>query len=119
VEKHSRPDTAVVAVPFEALDELEQHGLASSLPVFRGTAVEAVISVGIDSAALVTLLQAPDSIRAFATWLRARCSRSRNTIDIVAKRGDRRMHLTVDGDIDIGIIADFIAAAFEDPNQQP
>jgi hypothetical protein len=42
-----------------------------------------------------------------------------NTIDIVAKRGDRQMRLTVDGDIDSSLVADFIAGAFADENRQP
>ena len=106
----------IVAVPFEAVDELESQGLATAVQVFRGgTAMEAVLSVGMDSAALVTLIQAPDAIRAFAAWVRDGCSRSGDKIDIVAKRGDRRVRLTVDGDVDVAIVADFIAAAFGDP----
>lgn len=119
MRKQDHPNTAIVAVPIETVDDLERQGIASPLPVFRGTALEAVVSVGMDSAALVTLMQAPDSIRAFAAWVRARCSRSSSTIDIVAKRGDRQMRLTVDGDIDISLVTDFIAEAFADENRQP
>ena len=110
---------AIVAVPFEMVDELECEGLASSVPVFRGAVIEAAITVGTDSAALVTLMQAPESLRAFATWIRRRCARSSDTIDISAKHGDRRMHLTIDGNIDIGLVADFLAAVFEDHNPKP
>ena len=67
-----------------------------------------------DAAALVTLLQAPDSIRAFAAWIRGRGARSGDSIELSMKRGNRRMRLTVDGDIDIRIVADFLAAAFTD-----
>jgi hypothetical protein len=111
-------DTVVVAVPFGAMHELEQEGLASPLPVFRGAVFDAVVTVGMDSASLVTLLQAPDSIRAFAAWVRNRCARSGDSIELYARRGSRKMHLTVDGDIDIGVVADFLAAAFADRGSQ-
>jgi len=29
------------------------------------------------------------------------------------------MHLTIDGNIDIGLVADFLAAVFEDHNPKP
>lgn len=109
----------VVAVSFDMADELEREGLASPLPVFRGSGIEAVVAVGMDSAMLVTLLQAPDAIRAFADWIRTFCARRSDTIDISAKRGDRRVHLTVNGDIDISLVTDFLAAAFTDQHSQP
>jgi hypothetical protein len=103
---------AIVAVPFDAVDELEREDLAQALPVFRGAAFDAVVTIGMDSAALVTLLQAPDSIRAFAAWVRHRYANSENSVSINAKRGKRHVYLKVDGDIDVGIIADFLMAAF-------
>ncbi len=115
-------DTAeamIVAVPFDAVRELEHERLAFRMPVFRGTALDAVVTVGMDSAALVTLLQAPDSVRAFATWVRHRCARSRESMELSARRGDRRVHLTVNGDIDIGVVAEFLAAAFADRGSEP
>jgi len=115
-----RADTMIVAVPLGAVSELEHEGLAFPVPVFRGAALDAVVSIGMDSAALVTLLQAPDSIRAFAAWIRHRCASSGDSIEVSATRGDRRVHLKVDGDIDIdvGIVADFLAAAFADHESQ-
>jgi len=110
---------AIVAVPADAVLELERLELAFPVPVLRGAALDAVVRVGVDSAALVTLLQAPDSVRAFAKWLRDRCGRSRNSIELVARRGGRRAHLTVDGDIDVGIVANFLQAAFADQDAQP
>jgi len=109
----------VVAVPLDAVRELEHEGLAFPPQVFRGAALDAVVSVGMDSAALVTLLQAPDSLRAFAAWIHHRCARSADSIEVIATRGNRRVHLKVDGDIDIGIISDFLAAAFAGRESQP
>jgi len=102
----------IVAVPVDAARELDREGLASPLPVLRGAALDAVVTVGMDAAAFVTLLQAPDSIRAFAVWVRTRCAHSGDSIELTATRGDRRVHLTVDGDIDVKVVAEFLAAAF-------
>jgi hypothetical protein len=114
-----KADTVIVAVPFDAVRELENEGLAFSLPVFRGATLEAVVSIGMDSAALVTLLQAPDSVRAFAAWIRRRYASSGNSIEVTATRGNRRIHLKVDGDIEVGVVADFLATAFADHESQP
>jgi hypothetical protein len=114
-----RDEAVIVAVPLDAVRELEREGLALPLPVFRGPVLDAVVMVGMDSAALVTLLQAPDSIRAFAAWVRDRCARSGSSIELSAKRRGRRVHLTVDGDVDIHAIADFLVAAFADHDSQP
>jgi len=111
-------NSVIVAVPLDAVGELEREGLASPLPVFRGAAIEAVVTIGMDSAALVTLLQAPDSVRAFAAWIRTRCTRASNSIEISAKHGDRRVHLTVEGGIDVSVVADFLTAAFADQSSQ-
>jgi hypothetical protein len=109
----------IVAVPFDAVRELEQERLALPRPVFRGAALDAVVAVGMDAAALVTLLQTPDSVRAFATWVRDRCTQSRDSIELSARRGGRQVRLTVDGDIDVGVVADFLAAAFADRDTEP
>ena len=114
VHVEDRAEAAIVAVPFDAVRELERERLALPLPVLRGTVLDVAVTVGMDSAALVTLLQAPDSIRAFAAWVRDRCARSSNSIELSAKRGGRRVRLKVDGDIDVGVVADFLAAAFAD-----
>jgi hypothetical protein len=114
VRVEDRAEAAIVAVPFDAVRELERERLALPLPVLRGTVLDVAVTVGMDSAALVTLFQAPDSIRAFAAWVRDRCARSGNSIELSAKRGGRRVRLKVDGDIDVGVVADFLAAAFAD-----
>ena len=102
----------IVAVPANAVPELEREGLADPLPVFRGAALDAAVTVGTDAAALVTLLQAPDAIRAFAAWMRGRWMRSGDSIDLAVTHGNRRVHLTVDGDVDIEAVAGFLTAAF-------
>jgi hypothetical protein len=114
-----RPETMIVAVPVDAARELQRKELAFPLPVFRGVVLDAVVTVGMDAAALVTLLQAPDSIQAFAAWVRDRCTRSGDSIELKARRGDRSVHLTVDGDIDIDVVAAFLVAAFEDHDPRP
>ena len=119
VAVEDRTDAAVVAVPFDAVPELDTEGLAFPLPVFRGAVLDSVVTIGMDSAALVTLLQTPDSVRAFAAWIRDRCSRSGESIEVSARRGTRRVHLTVDGDIDVSLVAEFLAAAFSEHDHQP
>jgi hypothetical protein len=119
VPMEDRPEAVTIAVPFDAVRELEQEGLAFSRFVLRGTALDAVVTVGMDSAALVTLLQAPDSVRAFAGWVRNRCARSGDSIELSARRGGRQVHLTVNGDIDVAVIAEFLIAALADRGSQP
>jgi hypothetical protein len=119
VDRGNDQKIAIIAVPFDAVEELERENLASVLPVSGGAAIEAIVMVGTDSAMLVTLLQAPDAVRGFAAWIRNRCLRESSTIDITAKRGDRRVHLTVGGDIDVRIVADFLAAALADERRSP
>jgi hypothetical protein len=110
---------AIIAVPFDAVRELESEELAFSVPVFRGAALDVVVSVGMDSAALVTLFQAPDSVRAFAAWIRDRCKRSGDSIEVSAVRGGQRVWLKATGDIDPSVVANFLAAAFADHESQP
>jgi hypothetical protein len=111
VEETTEPQRAVVAVSADAAAELEREGLAERLPAFRG--LEAVFAVGADAATLVTLLQTPDAIRAFAAWIRTRCTRSGTSVDITINRGKKRLH--VEGDeISIESVANFIAAAFKE-----
>jgi hypothetical protein len=107
-----------VAVPADAVGELERAGLAYHRPVFRGAALDAVVTVGMDASALVTLLQAPDAVRAFAAWVRGWNLRSGNSIELSARRGDRRVRLTVDGDVDVSVVADFLASAFADQDSK-
>jgi hypothetical protein len=104
----------IIAVPADAARELEHQELARRLPVVRGAVFDSLVSVGTDAAVLVTLLQAPGSVRAFAAWLRSRSARSEDSIELTAKLGDRRAHLTITGDIDISVVTEFLDAAFGD-----
>lgn len=105
---------AILAVPVEMVEELEENGLAFPLPVLRGAAIESVVAVGANAAMLITLLQAPDSVRAFAAWVRQRCMSSGESVELTARRGGRRVHLVVEGDVDLSVVADFLTGAFED-----
>jgi hypothetical protein len=107
-------EQVVVAVPADVVPELEREGLAERLPAFRGPALDAVVSVGTDAATLITLLQAPDAIKAFAAWIRTRCMRSRTSIEITVRSGNRRLHIDGDGDIAVQAVADFLTAAFRE-----
>lgn len=113
-----RAEVMIVAVPFDAVRELESEELAFPLPVLRGTALDAVVTVGTDAATLVSLLQAPDAIKAFAAWVRERCTRSGDSIELSARSGDRKIHLRVDGRIDVGLVADFFTAAMQSDDTQ-
>jgi hypothetical protein len=115
---HDEAEAMIVAVPFDAVSELANERLASPLPVFRGAALDAVVTVGTDAATLVSLLQAPDAIRAFATWVRSRCERSGDSIELTARSGHRRVSLKVDGRIDAAIVADFLKAAMKSDDNQ-
>ena len=115
---HYKAEAMIVAVPFDAVSELANERLASPLPVFRGAALDAVVTVGTDAATLVSLLQAPDAIRAFATWVRSRCERSGDSIELTARSGHRRVSLKVDGRIDAAIVADFLKAAMKSDDTQ-
>jgi hypothetical protein len=112
------PGEFTVAVPFDAVPDLEYQGLAHALPVLRGAAFDAVVTVGTDAATLVSLLQAPDAIRAFAVWVRGRCGRSGERIELSARSGGRDIYLKVDGHIEADVIADFLAAALRDASSK-
>jgi hypothetical protein len=62
----SMSDTAkviIVAVPTDAVRELQSRNLAFPLAVPHGTAFDAVATVGADAATLVSLMQAPSTLR--------------------------------------------------------
>jgi hypothetical protein len=69
--------------------------------------------------AVTTMREAVDATPArhpdrAAAWVRARCVRSGSSIELRARRGDRRIQLRVDGDIDVDVVAEFLTAAFAD-----
>ena len=111
MEEITEPRRAIVAVSSDAAAELERAGLADRLPAFRG--LEAVFAVGADAATLITLLQTPDAIRAFAAWIRARCARTGTSVDITIRRDSRTIHVQGNG-VSIESVADFISAAFKE-----
>lgn len=106
------PAAFLVAVPEEAVDELVADGLAFVVPTIRGPVLEAVATIGSNSAVLVTLMQAPDTVRAFAAWTVSWARKRAETIEISARRGDRRLELRVDGDVPVEAVAEFLTAAF-------
>lgn len=108
----------IVAVPSDSVSELESRGLAFPVSVFRGGALDAIVTVGTDAAALVSLLQAPDAIRAFADWIRGRCQRREDSIELSVWSGGKRIYLKVNGHIDIAMVEDFIASALPDEDRQ-
>jgi hypothetical protein len=118
MEDRSDRHAVIVAVPADGVLELERTGLAFPLPIFRGAALDAVVTIGTGASVLVTLLQAPESVRSFAAWVRDRCARSSDSIELKATRGGLQVRLTVVGDIDINVIADFLVAAFEDDSHR-
>lgn len=101
----------VVAVPDDAVDELVGNGLASEIPTLRGPVLDAVLTVGVDSAALVTLLQTPDTLRTFAAWVRQRATAHRDEIRISARREGRVVELQVRGDVPVDTVATFLSDA--------
>lgn len=113
------PAAVVIAVPEDTVDDLVDAGLVRDLPTLRGPVFDAVVTVGMDSAALVTLMQTPDAVRAFAAWLTERVRRRKDTITIAGNRNGRSLRLEVDGDVPVEAISDFLLAAFRIPAAQP
>jgi len=101
----------LIAVPEDTVDELVSADLVRELPTLRGPVFDAVVTVGMDSAALVTLMQAPDAIRAFATWLTEWVRGKQDGITITANHDGRSLHLEVKGSVPIEAVSDFLTAA--------
>jgi|HubBroStandDraft_2_1064218.scaffolds.fasta_scaffold1558348_1 hypothetical protein len=112
-----RPDlqAAVIAVPNDAVYELEQLGLAFSV---RGPALQAAVTIGTDAATLVTLVQAPETIGAFARWVAGRCGRSSDSVELIARRQGKLVRIAVTGDVEPRAIAEFIERAITDMDDQ-
>jgi hypothetical protein len=113
-----RPERMIVAVPFDVVSELESANLAFPVRVVRGAVLDTVVTVGTDAATLVSLLQAPDAIRAFATWVSGKCKRSGDSIELSVRSGDRRIVLKVNGHVDAKVVADFLMAAMQGDRAQ-
>src|SRR5260370_23606736 len=63
------PAAVLIAVPEDAVDEMADEGLVRVIPTLRGPVFDTVVTVGVDSATVVTLMQAPGQVRAFSAWL--------------------------------------------------
>jgi hypothetical protein len=108
------PDVKIM-VPRDAVAELELAGIATRQPAMRGPELDALVTVGTDSAALVTLLQAPDAVRAFAAWICGRRKKFGDSIEVSARRDGRSVHLVVDGGIEIEAVTEFLAKVLGEP----
>jgi hypothetical protein len=105
---------ALVAVTGDMADDLNRTGLAEPLPTLRGAVIAAAIVVGTDAATIVTLMQTPEAIRAFAGWLHDRFSRRGDGIKIQGRRHGITVTLQVDGSVPVEIITGFIAEVLSD-----
>jgi hypothetical protein len=118
-EVSPRPSQVVVAVPEEVLDELLERALVRPIPRVRGPLIDAAVVIGSDAAVLVTLLQAPDTVRSFASWLVDRVRKKGDMLTIKAKQGERLLVLRIDGEVDMDAVARFLEGAFrESPSNQ-
>jgi hypothetical protein len=122
--EEEEPLGILVAVPEDGVDELVSAGLVKVIPTIRGAVLDAVVTVGSDAAVLVTLLQAPQTIREFAGWVVARCHRRKTTLVITARRGEQHLELRVDGDIPVEAVTRFLVDAVgqistDIPDSQP
>jgi len=101
----------LIAVPTGAVEELERSGLAWSVPTVRGPLLDAVVTVGVDSAALVTLLQTPFTVRDFAVWISGWARRTGDSIQVTGRQGGKQIKLRVDGGVSPEVVADFLRDA--------
>jgi hypothetical protein len=96
---------ALVAVTDDMSDDLQRAGLAAPLPTLRGAIVDAAIVVGTDAATIVTLMQTPDAIRAFAGWLHGRFAQHGDSIRLQGRRNGVTVTLQVEGPAPVETIA--------------
>jgi hypothetical protein len=107
----SETPTALIAVPDDAVDELLGVRLVSKPPKRRAPGLDAVLTIGTDSSALVTLTQAPATVYLLATWLAARARRLGNTITITGNRPSSSARFEVNGDEPPEVVANYLATA--------
>lgn len=98
-------------MPEEAVAELVENNLAKVVPGVRGPLLETVMEIGTDAAVLVTLLQTPDTVRAFAAWVLGWGKRQPDGMVVHARKKGRRVDLRVEGEVSIDTITDFISDA--------
>jgi hypothetical protein len=105
---------ALLAVTADMADDLQRTGLAAPLPTLRGAVIDAAIMMGTNAATIVTLMQTPDSIRAFAGWLHDRFSRHGDSIKIQGRHHGISVTLQVDGSVPVETITEFITEVLRD-----
>jgi hypothetical protein len=111
----------LVAVPDDAVDELVDAGLAEKVPALRGPVLDAIVNIGVDSSALVTLMQAPDVLRAFAAWVTGRARKQRDGITITGQLNgcEFRIEVRYDGSVPdrsapVKAVAELLSAIIRD-----
>jgi hypothetical protein len=111
----------LVAVPADAVDELVIAGLAEEVPPLRGAVFDTIVSIGVDSSTVVTLMQTSAVLRAFAVWVTGRARKQRDGITITGRRDGREFTLEVhgDGSVPVDAVADFLSAFFDDLKGKP
>ncbi len=115
-------DTAfaiLVAVPADAVAELEALGIAFGVPTTRGPVLEAVVQVGVGAATVVSLMQTPSTVREFASWIVGLAMRDGDAILIRGRRGEKTVQLRVTGDVDAGAVARFLRDSLGDDHTPP
>ena len=107
---------ALIAVPESALDELLSAGLVAEVPTLRGPVFDAVLTVGSDAAVLVSLLQAPDTIKSFSRWVKGYAAKEQSEVTVRGRSGGTEVELrvTADGDLPADAVAEFIRSALSD-----
>jgi hypothetical protein len=104
--------TSLIAVPDDAVGELVEVRLVSKLPKRRGAAgLNAVLTIGTGSAALVRLTQAPATVYLLGTWVAARARRRAEIITITGNRPSNSVRFQVHGDEPLEVVANYLAAA--------
>src|SRR4051794_2731811 len=110
-EAADRPAAVLIAVADELVDDLIEAGLGGEFPGPRYSIMDTVLTVGSSAMTVVTLHHAPAKVRALASWLRERASRT--TIEVNDVR--RGVTFTVRGPADSAdAVAAFVAAALGD-----
>jgi hypothetical protein len=99
----------------DLLPDLIADDLVQLVPRLRGVGADAIVAIGTNAAAVVTLLQTPDTLRALAAWLRRRAERDMTVIRISARSRSRQLDLDVRGDIEVETVAAFLRDAFSEP----
>ena len=109
----------LVAVPSDAVAELEQLDIAHAVPTIRGPVLETVLQVGVGAATVVSLMQAPSTVRGFASWIVDIVRRDGDSIVVRGRRGGRSVDLRVTGNVDRQVVADFLTDSLGNDQAPP